>query len=409
MSTVTWVARQEQRAQVGTLTVTAADTTSTITITVGGRKSLAVTPTTSNTTTTATDLKTALAASTEPEFKEITWTCATNVLTFTGPSDGAPITVAKTDGGTNATTLNTSVTAPLSPYDLNDAANYSGNALPIAGDDLVFEGSSADAKYNATALAGIALNSVTRRATHTGRIGLPVNNPAGYVEYRTTEVQFDAPTQTYEVGTSDAAGQIRVQNMGAAAVTLLVFGGGSNTNVGNEIVNIRGLPASSVVQVNGGSAAIAPLAGQTATVQTLSAQDATVWCGSGVTLVDATLQNSNYRLDCSMTTLTQVVGGTGEVRGSAACGAAGLKVYKGTLNWRSSGATGSSPVVGTGGLIDFSQAPTAVTVGGTVELNAGAGWVDPSHKCGSYNVKFNRCTAQDVLFNPGHDRTVAVT
>jgi len=90
--------------------------------------------------------------------------------------------------------------------------------------------------------------------------------------------------------------------------------------------------------------------------------------------------------------------------------AAGTLVYKGTLVWKSTGATGNSPVVGSGGTVDFSQAPAAVTVGGTVELNAGAGWLDPAGVIStSYNLKLNRCNAADVNLDLGVNKTLAVS
>lgn len=378
-------------------------------MTVGGRKSVVVTPTTTNTTTTATEIAAACAASAEAEFAEITWESSDAVVTFTGPDDGAPITVAKTDGGSNSTTLVLSATAPLSPHDLGDAANYSSNALPSGSDALVFEESDVDAKYNAAALTGITLASVTRRSSFTGRLGLAAQNPAGYVEYRTAEVELDAPAITVEIAPGDAAEQIRIKSVSSSAVTLLVQGDGATTAVGDEVVQVRGLPASSVVRCNGGSVAVAPLAGQTATVATLLAQDSTVWLGSGVTLANATFTNCTFRLDCSATTLTTYEGGTGDVRGAAAVGNSGLKVYGGTVQWRSTGATGNSPVVGANATLDFGQAPAAVTMGGACELNRGCAFLDPAAKIASYSLSFNRCGPQDCTLDLGVGRTVAVS
>lgn len=409
MATVTWVGRQRARAQRGTLTVGTADTGGTITVTVGGRKSVIITPTTTNTTTTATEIAEACAASAEPEFAEITWESATNVVTFTGPDDGAPITVAKTDGGSNSTTLVLSATAPLSPHDVGDAANYSGNALPTGGDTLVFEASDVDAKYNAAALTGVTLAAVIRRASFTGRLGLPAENPAGYVEYRTAEVELDAPAVLIEMADGDAAEQIRIRSVSSSAVTFTVQGDGSTAAVGGEVVQVRGLPASSILCANGGSVAVAPLAGQTATVLTLLAQNATVWLGSGVTLGAATFTDCTFRLDCSATTLTMLEGGSGDVRGAAAVGNSGLKVYAGTLTWRSTGATGNSPLVGPAGTLDFSQAPAAVTVGGTVALYPGATWRDPASKVASYSLNTVNCGLGAVTTDVGVNRTLAVS
>lgn len=410
MATVTWVGKQRKRAQAGTLTVTTADTGGTITVKVGGRKAVIVTPSTTNTTTTAAEIAAACKASAEGEFAEITWTSSGAAVTFTGPEDGAPITVAKTDGGTNATTLSASVTAPLSPHDLADAANYSGNALPSATDALVFEDSGIDAKYNAAALTAIPLASVTRRKSYTGRIGLKSQNPRGYAEYRTAEVELDAPIVLIESADSDATEQVRIKSVSAAAVTLTVQGDGSTAPLGAEAVQVRGLPANSVLRANGGSVQVAALAGHTAALATVLAQKATVWLGAGVTLTDATFTNCQARVDCSATTLKQLEGGTCDVRGAAAVGNSGLKVYAGTVTWRSTGATGNSPLVGKDGVLDFGQAPAGVTVGGTVALYSGSTFSDPAGKVATgYNVNTVNCRLEDVKLIVGVNKTFAIT
>jgi hypothetical protein len=410
MAVVVWSGRQRKRPQRGTLTIGTASTGGTITVTVGGRKSVVVTPTTTNTTTTATELAAACAASTEPEFKEITWTSAGAVVTFIGPADGAPITVAKTDGGSNSTTLNATATAPLSPHDLGDAANYSGNALPTGSDVLVFENSNVDAKYNADALTGVTLASVTRRASFTGRLGLPRDNPAGYPEYRTSEVELDAPILYLESANSDAAGQLRIKSVSASAVTVTVTGQPNAAQLGSEAIEVRGLPSSSVLRATGGSIAVATGAGETATLGTLQAADATVRLGSGVTLTNATYTNCTVRQACGSTTLVVQEGGTVEVVQAAAVGNSGLKVYRGTVRWMSSGATGNSPELGPGGVVDFRNAPTSVTVGGTVSLAAGCGWLDPAGKIAtSYSVQLNNCSLRDVTLEVGPDKTLAVS
>ena len=410
MATVLWVGRQTRRAQVGTLTVGTASTGGTITVTVGGRKSVVVTPSTTNTTTTAAEIAAACKASAEPEFREITWTSAAAVVTFTGPADGAPVTVAKTDGGSNSTSLNTSVTAPLSPHDLNDGANYSTGALPSGSDALVFENSAVDAKYNAAALTGITLASVTRRKSFTGRLGLPAQNPAGYTEYRTAEVELDAPTVLIEVADGDQAGQVRIKSVSTPAVTLTVQGDGSGAAVGEEVVQVRGLPASSVLRANGGSVQVAAVAGHTATLATVLGQNATVWLGAGVTLTDATYTNCTVRHDCAATTFKQYEGGTSDMRGGASVANGGLKLYAGTMNWRSTGATGTGPLLGNGAVLDFSQAPNTVTVGGTVALYSGATWNDPAGKVStSYTLQAVNCRLEDVRIVAGVNRTLAVS
>lgn len=409
MAIVLWLPRQRARAQVDTLTVGSNTTGHTFIATIN-TKAVGYTAVSGDTTVTITAaLLALLQACAEPEFRELAFALGstTSKINVTGPDDGAPFTLTVSGTGTFSTTA---ATAPLSPSDVGDVLNYSTGALPGAGDTLVFEESAEDAKYNADALAGIALAAVVRRASHTGRIGLPPQNTNGYPEYRPTGLELDAPSITIEIGPGDAAGQVRIASVSSTAVTMLVEGDGTTAAVGDEVVHVVGLPAASELRVLGASAAVATLAGQTAAVATLTAQSATLWLGKGVTLGDATLTNCVFSLECSHTALTMLSGGSGDVRGAASCANAGLKVYAGTLRWRSTGGTGNSPVVGGGGTIDFGQAPAGVAVGGTVELNAGATWTDPVGKIGTpYNVALNRCSLRDVNLDAGLGKTLAVS
>lgn len=408
MATVTWIGQQIRRRQVDTLTVGSSTAGHTFITTING-KAVSYTAISGDTTATiAAAIRALLAASTEGEFRELQYgTVASSAFTVTGPEDGAPFALAVSGTGTYS---RTATTTPLSPHDLNDGKNYSTGALPSGSDHLVFENSSVDAKYNADALAGVGLASVTRRASFTGRLGLLAQNANGYREYRASEVEFDAPLQTYEVAAGDQAGHVRVKSVGASAVTLSVQGDGGQTALGFEVVQVRGLPSSSAVRVNGASLALAAYAGHTATVATLNAENATLWLGAGVTLGTANLTNVTGWTEAGWTALTMYTGGTLDVRGAAAGANSGLKVYGGTVNWRSTGAVGNSPVVGTGGTVSFEQAPASVTCGGTVELNAGAAWLDPSGRIGTpYNVNLNRCTLADVNLNVGPNKTLAVS
>src|SRR5947209_2146490 len=119
MALVSFVGKQIKRAKKMTLTIGTAAVDGPITITVGGTKAIAVTPTTTNTTTTAAEVAAACTDTGDGEFDELTFSASGAVMTVLGPEDGAPFTLTRTDGGSNATTLATPV-LPLSPHDLAD-------------------------------------------------------------------------------------------------------------------------------------------------------------------------------------------------------------------------------------------------------------------------------------------------
>lgn len=411
MADVIVVGLQAKRPKVVTVTVGSATAAQTFILTTGNSKAITYIAGSGETVTTvALALRNLCDESADGEFSELTWgEPSAGVFTVTGPDDGATFTLTASGTGTMSATQ---TTAPLSPYDAADVLNYSTGALPAGGgaDTLTAEKPGVSLKYNLTALAAIDLVSFTRRASNIGgSFGLPAMNKNGYPEYRTSEFEVNAPIQRYELNDRDAAQQIRVRNMfTGSAVTVTVLGPGA-AEVGQERVEIRALPASSIINCSGGSIAVAPYASQVCTVLTLLATNSSFRLSSGVTFGSGTLQNCQGLVETSYTALTMVGGGNVEV-GKAAAGAnGGTIVYRGTLVWKSTGATGNSPVVGSGGVIDFTEAPAAVTVGGVVVLYAGSSWIDPAGRCGTYSAKATGCEWKDINFQPGTNKTVAVS
>lgn len=405
MATVTYVGKQRFRAQSGTLTVTTADTGGTITLTVGGTNDVVITPTTTNTTTTAGELLDAIeaAAATNPAIAEITFTQSTNVITFVGPDDGAPLTLAKADGGTNATTLSaTGVAAPLSPYDAADAENYSGGAVPSNGDTLVCDQAGAAIKYGLTGLAAVALANFVRAPGF--QVGLPDVNPAGYPEFRTTHLSLNSALATVKTGAADPPQGVRL-NLVTTACTLTVLGDGGG-QVGAEVVTLKGSATATAVNCTGGSVAVCPLADETLTLTTLRAIGAAVRVGVGCTLGTPSFYGSTALLEASWSSALTLDGGQVEV-GRAATGA--LTIDAGTVLWKGTAAPSNSPAVGGGGVLDFSQAPAAFTLGGTATLYAGASLLDPAGRAGNFVFQCVRCSLQEVTVVTANGKTFTLS
>lgn len=410
MAVVTWVGKQIARAWKKTLTVNTADTGDTITLTGGNSQAIVLTPTTTNTTTTAAEIAAAITAA-GGVFVDLTATSSGAVVTLVGPDDGAPVTFSKSDGGTNSTALAT-VDTPLSPHDLNDPVNYSGGALPVdATDSLLFEDSGVDAKYNADALSAIALVSpgLVRRATYTGRLGLPTTNAAGYPEYRVTDLQWKATDFSWEASEQDQPGQFRLRAMHTgSAVTATITGPSSNAQVGRESLELYGLPASSVVTLIGGSLALSPLQGQSCTVLTLNALNATVSIGASATLSGtARFDNCTARIRTSWTTSLTVDGPSQVEIGGSAAGT--LVIDGGTVVWRSTGNPGNSPIIGSGAVLDLETAPASLTIGGTVALYGGGALLDGAGRGGNYAVQLVRATLAEVTWRTVSNKTFTLS
>ena len=406
MATVTWVGAAPTVPQVDTVTVTGNDASTSYRLTVNG-KTVAVGGAASAALTAAA-LQAAAAASTEPEFAELTFGDPSGAaFAVTGPATGAPFTLSASVSGGAGTVSRSTTTAASSPNHASLAANYSGGALPAASDALVFEESAVSVLYGLTALAAVALASVTRRATFTGRIGLPDVNDNGYAEYRTRELTVDAPAVLVESPASDAAGQVRLLSAAGSAVTLAVAGDGAGGGLGAEAVEVRGLPSGSTVTATGAGVAVAVRAGQVAAVATLRVAGGSARCGAGVTLGAAELRDSDARLDCSYTTLA--VDGTGTVTVAGAAAGTNTVVDGGTVAWRSTGSPGTVKV-GPGGAVDFGRAPASVSLGAAAELSAGAAWLDPAGRVARpYSLTLVRAEAAEVTLDLGAGRTIEVS
>ena len=194
MPTTVWTGGGQQIAQQATITVDAVAVGGTLSAVINA-KSITYTCVTGDTTTTAaTELQELLVASdVPPEFAEITWTNpSAGVVLGIAAEPGTPFTLTKAQSGGATCTLANTV-ANSSQSDINNANNWnrSGVAqLPQSGDDVVLANTDVPLLWNLTALNGTLLNSFTRYQSFTGSVGLPENNPLGYVEYKPTYLQL---------------------------------------------------------------------------------------------------------------------------------------------------------------------------------------------------------------------------
>lgn len=405
MATVRWIGAAQARAQVDTLTVGSTTSGHTFIVTINGKTVTYTAGTGETVTTIAAGILALLQAMTEGEFTELTFETGTvaGTLTVTGTSDGLPFTLS-VSGGTG-TFSRTATTAAVSPHDANNAANYSGGAVPSNSDVLILEGTDVSILTGLTALASVSLASFTRKASFTGSIGLPDISSRGYREYRTRELSVNAPIINIVQASTDRAGQVRILAVDADPVALVVTGDGIATALGSEAIEIRGLPADSTIEVIGASLAVATTAGQVATADSITATGSTLRLGSGVTLGDLTARGCTIAMDCSVDDLS-FDGGTIIVGGSAAV--TNTTIDAGLVSWRSTGSPGTV-VVGGGGQIAFDQAPGAVAVT-AVTLHAGSGWFDPLGRVTApYDLVLERCTVGEVGLDVGVGKTLEVS
>lgn len=258
MAYCAWTGGGQAISQVMTLTVTAVSVGGILTVTINS-KNISYTCVTGDTTSTAAaSLQALLSASTvPPEFTEIDFEVSAAVITATANSPGTPYTMTKSQsGGATCTLATTQVN--VSPSDVINANNWVRNGIaqiPQNTDDVIIANSDVPLLWNLDQLASVLLNSWTRYQSFTGSIGLPENNPLGFVEYRPTYLKLasNLPTTNFPLllGPGSGSGPTRERyDMQAYRTTLTALAAGSSADTysvrflgshGNNIVNTTGV------------------------------------------------------------------------------------------------------------------------------------------------------------------------
>ena len=368
MAVIYYSGNQRSRAVEYAPTVTAIASTQTITATINGKAEVYVSDT-ADATTAAAAASSQFSASLLLELQNFTFGSDGAVITAVGPATGAPVAITFSSTGTLSGAAAT-VTA-LSPSNVSDAANFVGGVAPVNGDTLVIENTAVDLLYG---LSTYAANTIlfVRRASHAGVVGLPDTNPLGYPEYLPTHFETAGVTLTVEDG---GQGFVRIKSAAGSAVTASISGNGPGT-LGNENVEIFGTPASSVINLNGGSLAFCPTGSQTGTAATIRCANAALRIGGGATVTAATAQSSQVSSASTITTYTQDRGTTTTF--GRAAGGTTLNIEDGTFAHNSTGGW-TTVNINSGGTYDVSFAPTTVAIT-TINLAEDGTLLDPNER-----------------------------
>jgi hypothetical protein len=408
MSTVRWIGNALPVAQVNTITPANVGVGNTFTITING-KAITFTATAATVANVTAGLVTLLSASTAPpEFQEITWADATTAITATSKVAGRPFTQTSSASGGTATLTTAATTANSGPWNADIAANWSGGAVPVDLDDIVFDSGAVPVKYGLDQSA-VTPASVTFTAGYTGTIGLPATNSdnaaSTYVEYRGTYLQYgnsgDATTTAITIGGGTGSGSGRIKlDSGTGRVNVVINGTGNaaEASAGVPAVLWKGTHASNTVTISKGTLGIAFVAGETATVATLNvgyqsqiASDATVQVGAGATLTTINQSGGALTVNSNVTT-ANVTNGTY----TQAAGMLGtLNADGGRVIYKTTGAL-TTANVGSGANLDCSQDMRARTIT-NINLYEGAEYHDPFGTVTATNgFVFVRCAPKDL-------------
>lgn len=403
MATVSWRGDSAAVAQVTTIQVTAYHASTVYKATINGK--VVSVPGTTDAVGTAAAMQAAMAASTIAEFAEVVWTVSTDTVTGTARTPGVPFTVTSSvSGGSGTIGSATTATSSAGPNHVDDAANWSGGAVPSSSDTVHVSG-------GAAMLYGLDLSAVTLAALHvhstfSAGIGLPEYNASGYKEYRETYLRVGATA--VRIGAEEdgsGAGRIKL-DQGIAQATWSILRTGSPAESGVPAVLLKGTHASNALNVERGSVGVAFHPGEVSTIATVregyansQATDADLFLGDGCTLTTINQNGGTLVFGSNVTTLTQR-SGTATVRNSA--NVATLDSQKGRLNYRSSGTIGGTALtLGAKAILDLSGDPRAKTVSNLV-MAAGSSFQDPDKTAAStVAVTLQDCGIKDVDIDLG--------
>ena len=345
----------------------------------------------------ATALAALLTASTIAEFQEMAYAASDGTteayVDVTGGTDGEPFTITVAESGTgNGTMSRAAATTPQGPNWFSVAANWSGGAVPVDNDVVIYADSDVGCFYGLSNSA-ITPSRIAILASYTGEIGLPPDT-GDYREYRdlylALGVSGDSINITVDVGEGEGKGSGRIcLNTGSSQATLTVRKTGTPKDTDKAAFRWKGTAATNAAKFYGGSIAVAALAGETANLAggldigytTNPDSDVDVWLGEKVTLGTINKYGGVLvamgRVAAAITALTNWAGDA-TIWGTDAVSQ--LNVRGGTVRYNTNGTLGGNTIVSGDGVLDFSQDLRAKAVTNPIEVYGDEADVKDPHK-----------------------------
>jgi hypothetical protein len=370
MATTFWVGNAINTPGVDTITVTSFAVGQTLTATING-KAIVYTGVTGDTPALgATGLFNLLTAATAPpEFQELTYVNSVSAVITATEAVPNVKSLNLTGGlvvtaGGGAAVTQTHSTAGSYQSDVNNANNWSragAASLPVNGDDVIVADSSVPLLWNLAALAAVQFLSYNRWQSFTAQIGLPENNPNGYVEFRNTYFKFTASgtlNANLGIGTTGGGPSRERYDFGATTVNVNVYAAGSPA----DDYAVRLLGTAITLNVLGTSVGVAALPGETATVPTAVIDGGgTLAYGLGVTGTTVAVNAGTFVTNTTITTLT-VYNGSQAVVGSTGGSFGSLSAQNGSSVIWNSNSTVSTLTLTSGSTFDKSGDARLMTI-----------------------------------------------
>ena len=407
MATRRWLGRAVAIAEVYTITI--ADTWATddtATLTINGKQLTLTVGTDTTTDEVATAIKEMVNGDSQTgtgdhsfsqtgnnigEFARVTATVSGSVVTLTGDDAGVPFTLTASEStvGTGTATAANPIDA-TGPNHFDNADNWSGDTVPIDGDDIVFDSGDSDCRYGID--TSIQPASLVITQGYTGRIGLAKTNEdeptLPYDEYRDEYLKLanDAgtPNTAIEIGSGsgNGSGRIKIDLDDAGNCTINVFNTGQREETEVPAILLKGTDADTVLNLNRGDVGVAFFDGESGHLATVrvgyidnQAGDSQLIVGSGVDLTDAALSISGGTVQIDATTSSGTIDMYEGELTILSGPHADIDIDGGTCFYRSTG-TATTIRVGGGGVLNFTRDINSRTVT-NCELYSGGIVLDP--------------------------------
>lgn len=225
----------------------------------------------------------------------------------------------------------TNITAATGPNHWA-AGNFEGGSLPISGDRAIFQNSSISLLYNLdTTLSNISL---VFDASYTGEVGLPRDNPNGYVEYRQRSLIVGTPSIVIGRGTGEGSSFIYIDGDATSGTVIRIYKTGTAGDETNAVA-LRGF-TDAVIEILDGSLSLGPYeAGAMSVAELRASGSAIVEGGLTATVTDMFTADSASVSLYALSGDTEMRGGDVTVLGTGAT--TNVDIYSGNLTWNSTG------------------------------------------------------------------------
>lgn len=365
----------------------------------------------------------ALSATTYPEITSaesgVTASVAVaGTLTLTAREPGVPFVIsltpleanggaadAQTIEGAGTVTNGTTATTNAGPAVFGTIYNWSGDALPVDADNVFFDNSDADLLYDLDQSA-LEPAAIYISMTYTGLIGLPKTNDLGesYPEYRSDYFTIGPVILDIGRGTGQGSGRIKI-NSGSDPCAVTAHNTGRRDEPDVPAFLWKGTEATSTFTARGNAdCGIAFFGGETAVVATLTVDgNASVVCGLGVTLTTINVNAGTLVVNSNIAGTITTRGGETTINGTATV--AQMTCRGGRVIVNSSGTWAGNTILAGDGVLDFSDAPAAITITNPIELyGPNCRIIDPNKRIVGLVVDFNEGASEGQVVWGSHVR-----